>query len=265
MARTPSPDGSETAGRPRGRGGRAPFRVRRVTERREARRRIEARPQKPLTPAQRAFNPLARTRASRARRVHHRDPGDRRVGRRPPRRDRRRHLEPLRRQEGVARGGAGPGSAARARAREEAAAARAGRAADPAAGHRESAPTARAAPGGAAQGEAGAGGRPQPRVDGRRRWRRTVVRRRKHPHGRDGGQGRRPVGTITGAPKGDSQAPESGTGNKVASRIPVAGMKYVQPKRKTPKEARISRDAEESGDRGRRDGVGRRSTPTARC
>ena len=47
-------------------------------------------------------------------------------------------------------------------------------------------------------------------------------------------EGRRPVGYLR-RPKGDSQAPESGTGNKTASRIPVAGVKYVPPKRKNPK------------------------------
>jgi TonB family protein len=43
---------------------------------------------------------------------------------------------------------------------------------------------------------------------------------------------------LNGAPDGHSKAaPESGTGkNQVASHIPVAGVKYVPPKRKRPKE-----------------------------
>jgi protein TonB len=40
---------------------------------------------------------------------------------------------------------------------------------------------------------------------------------------------------ISGVPGGDTKAPESGTGNKVASRLPAAGVKYVAPKRKNPK------------------------------
>jgi protein TonB len=42
---------------------------------------------------------------------------------------------------------------------------------------------------------------------------------------------------ISGVPTGDTKAPAvSGTGNKVASRIPVAGVQWVKPKRRHPKE-----------------------------
>ena len=39
---------------------------------------------------------------------------------------------------------------------------------------------------------------------------------------------------ISGVPTGDTKAPESGKGNQAASRIPVAGVKYVAPKKKNP-------------------------------
>jgi TonB family protein len=67
----PRPADERDEGRPRrGRsGGRAPLRVRKTDARREAQRRIAVRTRQALTPAQRAFDPLARTRSTTARRA----------------------------------------------------------------------------------------------------------------------------------------------------------------------------------------------------
>ena len=235
MARTPSPDGSETAGRPRGRGDRAPFRVRRVAERREARRRIEARPQKPLTPAQRAFNPLARTRASRARRiivailaiggsvgVHLAVIGgaiwSRSDGKKASREEvlvqvRQREPEPEKKPPP-------PPVPVERPTRPRVIA----KAPPPPAPPPVAPPKAKPVRvvGLSLESTAGEGGDGPAFAAGNTRMGETAEKAVA-------------PSDISGAPKGDAQAPASGTGNKTASRIPVAGVKYVPPKRKNPK------------------------------
>jgi protein TonB len=234
MARTPSPEGAEPAGRARGRRTRAPFQVRRGAERREARRRIAARPQQPLTPAQRAFNPLARTRASHARRlaiailaiaasigVHLGVIGgaiwSRSDGKKAARDEvlvqvRQREPEPEKKPP--------PPAPVERPTRPRVIA----KAPPPPAPPPVAPPKAKPVRvvGLSLESTAGEGGDGPAFAAGNTRMGETAEKAVAPAE-------------IAGAPKGDSQAPASGTGNKTASRIPVAGVKYVPPKRKNPK------------------------------
>jgi protein TonB len=211
------------------------LRVRRGADRREARRRIAARPQKPLTPAQVAFNPLARTRASRARRVviailaiagsvgvHLAVIGgaiwSRSEGKKASREDvlvqvRQREPEPEKKPPP-------PPAPVERPTRPRVIA----KAPPPPAPPPVAPPKAKPVRvvGLSLESTAGEGGDGPSFAAGNTRMGETAE---KAVAPKD----------ITGAPKGDSQAPESGTGNKTASRIPVAGVKYTQPKRKNPK------------------------------
>jgi protein TonB len=236
MPRTPSPDGSAPDGRPRGRGGRAPLRVRRVAERREARRRLAARPQKPLTPAQRAFNPLARTRATPARRaligllailasigVHLGVIGGALWSRSDGRKTAREEvLVQVREREPEKKPPPPPPPAPVERTVRPRVVAKAPP--PPPAPPPVSPPKAKPVRvvGLSLESTAGEGGDGPSFAAGNTRMGETAEKAVAPSE-------------LAGAPKGDSQAPPSGTGNKTASRIPVAGVKYTPPKRKSPK------------------------------